>query len=253
MAKFRTNGNGNNEPDFLEQHAGEGFETIEREDISIPFLIILQTNSPQVQKGADEYVPGAESGMFFNTLTHKLYGREIDLIPLVFKKYWLEWKPNRGGFVARHEPYSIPVDKSDFSNWKSENGNVINETFMFFCLIEGHLDDGVIIFSLTSTGIKHAKNWNTQIMMTRLDSGKRAPYFSSVWHLNSVLNKNEQGSWYQIGTKSTNVERKRFINKEEFENYVLPIKESVERMQIGNNEFTQIEGGGGSEEEVSEY
>lgn len=252
MAKFKNNFSKNKNDDFLDQYAGEGYDNIETQDVSIPFLVILQKLSPQCDKSADEYVKDAEPGMFFNTLTSKVYGREIELIPLLFKKYWLEWAPNRGGFISRHEPYSIPVDKSDFSHWKAENGNDINETFMFFCLVNNHFEDGVVIFSLTSTGIKHAKNWNTQIMMTRLDSGNRAPYFSSVWKLKTVLNKNDQGSWYQIGSKKTAVERVRFITKEEFKDYVLPIRESVEKMQIANSDFAQIEGGGESTE-VSKY
>jgi len=104
----------------------------------------------------------------------------------------------------------------------------------------GHLGDGPIVFPLSKTGIKHAKNWNTQLMMTKLPNGKRAPFFSSVWKLSTVLNKNEQGSWYQVGERKTAITRTRFITLKEFNDYVLPLKESVQQLttQVDYSQIT---------------
>ena len=228
--------------DFLLEHADEGFENLKSADFVIPFLRVLQRMTPQADKDSNEYVEGALPGLFFNTVNQKVYGKTIQVVPLTFKKTWLEWEPNRGGLVARHEPFSIQVDRSDFSHWKPKDNpeNVIVETMLFFVLLVDHFNDGPLVFPLSKTGIKHGRNWNTQLMMTRLDSGQRAPYYSSVWKLETVLNKNDRGSWYQIGGKKTAVTRSRFITFEEFTDFVKPIRSSIQQV-VSQIDFAQIE------------
>ncbi len=222
---------------FLDQHAGEGFENITQDDLKMPFLRILQKGSPQVDKNDANYIQGAEPGMFCNNITQKLYGTTINLIPIKYERLWMEWKPDRGGLVGRHIPNSIKVDASDFSNW-TYNGNIIQETLFFYVLIEGHFEDGLILFTLWSTGIKHGKNWNTQIIHTRLPNGKQAPNFSSVWKLTSISCKNDKGTYYQIGDNITSIERTRFINEKEFIDYIKPAKEALVKSVV---DFKQLE------------
>ena len=234
--------------DFLNEFADEGFENLDSSDFVIPFLRILQKLSPQVDKDSDEHVSGAQAGLFYNTVNQKIYGKTIEVIPLVFKKAWLEWGPNRGGLMGRHEPHSIKINTSNFTNWHpvGENSeNSIVETMLFFILIIGHFQDGPIVFPLSKSGIKHGKNWNTNIMMTRLPSGQRAPYYSSVWEMETVLNKNDQGNWFQVGGKKTAIVRERFITAKEFKDHVFPMKNSLKKI-ASKVDFTQIEDGGES-------
>lgn len=225
--------------DFLNQYAGEGLDSIKMEDKTIPFINILQILSPQCQKGGDDYVKNAEPGMFYNTANKKVYGKSINVVPIKMEKVWLEWKPNRGGFVDRHEPHSIAIDKTDFKEWKY-NGNIIQESYMFMILIENHYADGIAILSLSSSGIKHAKNWNTMLSTSKLPNGKPAPMFSSLWKLETVMNKNEQGTWHQLGAKSSNISRIRFVTQKEFEGSILPSRDNLKA--LGNPDYKQIEG-----------
>jgi hypothetical protein len=230
--------------DFLDQYSGQGFDNISQEDLKIPFLRILQKLSPEVDKDDEAHIKGASPGMFFNTVTKTIYGKEIKVIPVRFQKIWLEWEPDRGGLVNRHEPYSIEVDKSDFSKWLY-NGNEIQECYLFYVLIQDHLDDGPMVFSLASTGIKHAKNWLTSITHVRLPKGKQAPFFSSVWSVKTVLCKNDAGSWYQIGDKTTAVQRERFISAKEFSAYINPSREALKNIE--NVDLKQLEDHSSSE------
>ncbi len=218
--------------DFMEEIAGEGYENIGQDDISTPFLKVAQALSPELDKEEDAYIEGLEVGMFFNSLTGKVYGREINLVPVHYEKTWMEWKDNRGGLVGRHEPFSIQVDKTDFSKWLYGN-NVITETLMFYCFVEGHMEDGPIVYPLSGSGIKHGKNWNTQIVMTKLPSGSKAPYFSSFWKLHTSKQSNDQGTWYQIGGKKTNVVRDRFITGNEYNMMIKPILEDLKKLSQG--------------------
>lgn len=222
---------------FLDEHSGEGLENIEISDLSLPFLRVAQPLSPQIDKDSEEFLEGLQVGMFFNTVTNRIYGKEINLIPMKYERSWVEWKQDRGGFVARHIPGSIDIDKSDFSKWKY-NANVIQDTLMFYCMVADRLNEGPIVFCLSSTGIKHGKNWMTQINMTRLPSGKQAPIFSSVWKLFTTKQQNAKGSFYQIGGKSSNVSRARFIKPDEYSTFVAPNIEGLKNMSVDLKQLT---------------
>lgn len=225
--------------DFLNEYAGQGYEKITNNEKDIPFLKIFQSLNPQCIKGNEEYMEEAEPGLFYNSINQKIYGNKVNLIPLDFEPVWIEWKLNRGGFVGIHKPGSIDVDKSDFSKWVNvDTRNNIVETYLYYCLIEGHFEDGIVIFSLSSSGIKQGKKWNTFIENVKLNNGSPAPFFSSVWNLETKLTKNDLGSWYQIDVQGGKVKRERFITQEEFSAFVKPSRELLKDI---NTNMLQIE------------
>ena len=211
--------------DFLNEFSGHGLENMTRDVFQIPFLKILQALSPQCQRGSKDYVEGAQPGLFYNTVTKKIYGEKIQLIPLHFQKTWVEWKPDRAGFVRKHKPDSIDVDQSNFSKWLAGNGNIISETYEFYCLIADNLDEGIVQFNLASTDCKHAKNWNSQLASTKLQNEKPAPIFSHVWEFSTVPVSNAQGTWYGLGDRGTAVSKIRFITANEFTQHIKPFRE----------------------------
>lgn len=224
-----------NELEFLDSVAGQGFEGMGAGDYAIPFLKILQVGNPECLEGDPAHVPGAKAGMFYNTLTKRLYGSEINLIPLKYEPVWLAWAPNRGGLRGRFAPGSIPVDGNPFDGMTAKIKDEVCEiadNMIFYCLVADHLEDGPVVFPLSSTGLRHGKNWNAQILLNRTPvwkdaegkerGGSPAAYYSAVWKLSLALNKNDDGSWYQIGTKSTNVEKVRFVTATEFAKFIEP-------------------------------
>jgi hypothetical protein len=49
-------------------------------DLSYAWLRIAQTNSPQATKGHESYIPGLEAGQWFNSLTGRIYGSDINVV-----------------------------------------------------------------------------------------------------------------------------------------------------------------------------
>jgi hypothetical protein len=82
---------------------GRGSETVTTDDLVIPRLEIIQDLSPQRKKSDPAYIPGAEEGMMFNTVTKKLYTEAI-FVPVLFRKEWIIWKKRLagGGFVGAY-------------------------------------------------------------------------------------------------------------------------------------------------------
>ena len=49
--------------------AGQGLENMDKDDLALPFLKLLQTSSDETKKKHSSYVQGAEPGMFYNTVS----------------------------------------------------------------------------------------------------------------------------------------------------------------------------------------
>jgi len=237
-----------NEMDYLGEFAGQGYEGLGAEDFIVPFLKILQKGSPVCDEANPNKIPGAKAGTFFNTLTKESYGKEITLIPLREVRLWLEWAPNMGGLKGKHTPGSIPTVGSAFGEegLRTLSGNSISETMNFICLIAGHIEDGPIVFSVSSTGLRHGSFWNTMIKNTRLPNGKAAPYFACKWTLKIVPNAKNNFTWFHVGTKEkteiTNKNEKgeiQYITKEDFTG-VLPSWEQS-KMLVQRASFDALE------------
>ena len=177
----------------------KGFEQISRDTMSIPFLRILQKLSPQLDKQKPEYIEGAEEGQFFNNITRTVYGNKLRIIVGSFEQIYIEWRPNRGGFVGYHSvehAEAIAADKT-FGKWTTEDGNLLQENYVYMVLIEGHEDEGVCVLSLASSMIKEARAWNRLMTTHVMPDGKKALPYYLVWDVTTDYAKNDKGTWYK--------------------------------------------------------
>jgi len=205
--------------DITEQDAGLGV-SFKPEDQLLPLIYILQTNSPSVDKRGDAYIEGAEPGHFWlrNSLTPIRDGIQgIDAIPCEMQRSWIEWLPNRGGFVARHP--AAPSDtktvmvRGDDGREKPvlqrENGNIIQDTREFYIMVDGWP------FVLPCTGTKHtfARSWETMFHQFRHPkTGKVMPAISRKYRLTTVPQSNAQGKWFGIKFQDLG-----FVSKNEYD------------------------------------
>lgn len=219
---------------FDANDTNEGFEQINNGTMAIPFVRILQKLSPQLDKQKPEYVIGAEEGHWYNTTSKDVLGSSFNCIVLKYERIYIEWRPNRGGFVAYHDPDNaerIAIDKT-FGNWKTKDGNLLQENYVYMILIEGHENEGICVLSLSSSAIKVAKEWN-RIMTTHvMDNGQKAKPYYLVWELTTDYKKNEKGSWYVPAFKFV-----RYIDEQQY-NITKTERLALPSRQI---DYTQIE------------
>lgn len=231
--------------DQMAQAQITGFEGADFESYAVPFLRILQSNSPQVLEDTDNFIHGAKPGYFFNTVTNHLYGKTVNVIPVRFERVFVEWKPNREGFIGMHsieEGLAISEPGEVFgSRIHKENGNTLQDTHTYYILIAGNEEDGPLVFPLSSTGIRHSRKWLSQAKMLRLPNREAAPLYSSIYKLGTVLNENDQGRWFQIGDKGkTAIERIDWINSDQF-NYVKEVVSMFEKIRANVVKATSFE------------
>ena len=152
--------------DDMLKDANFGLENVTSEDLAIPFLRIIQAMSPQVNARDGKHIKGCEQGDIFNTVDNTLYkGAEgVVVVPVAYKRTYLEWMPERKGLAGVHDSSEIlkSVVKSDKGQDFLENGNVLSTTANHYVLIvddKGGFSQGII--ALSGSQLKKSKKWNS--------------------------------------------------------------------------------------------
>jgi hypothetical protein len=186
-----------------------GFEDMSGDTQSVPFIRMLQELSPQVRKTQDAYMEDAEVGMLLNTINNHLYKTPLRFVVGKFERYYIEWRPNRGGFAGVHSIESVEKrigdDLISDDGWKivnPANGNEFMDTYVYYVILPDYLEDGVCIFSLSSSQLKEAKKLNRNLRSTMIPgTTQRALPFFMVWNYEVMEMKNDKGEW--VGPKFT--------------------------------------------------
>lgn len=179
-----------------------GFENVNKDDVAIPFVSILQALSPQLRGEAK--IKGAEEGDFHNNVSNKAFKGPIKLIPCAFQKSFVEWVPRDqgGGLVAQYDNDDIlkQTQKNDKNQDILPNGNQIVTTAYHYCLLLN--ENGTferVVLSLTSTQLKKSRRWMSQMMGLMIEiNGKkvRPPMYSHVYSATAVIETKDKNSWY---------------------------------------------------------
>ena len=227
--------------DYLAEDTKEtGYEDMTNETMAIPWLKIIQKQTPELDKNKPEYIKGTEEGDMVNNLTKTNYGSLCQVVLLNFTRMYTEWKPDRGDFVTNHtveHAEEIAASKV-FGNWKTEDGNDLQECYMYLVLIVGHEDEGAMAFGMTSSKIKEAMKLNSVSKLKRYTTGAHAGEHilrqHQVYTLKTEYTTNEKGSWFapkfdfygvieEVTFLASNKERK-----------LLPTKK-IDYAQLGND------------------
>lgn len=187
------------------EYAGAGFENQDSSDYSIPFLEVLQGQSPEL-----ETIEAAKPGHIINKVTQDVTaGKDgIVFVPCYTQHVFVEWVPRDagGGLVNVHELDSDVVAQAKASGQRTgkiilENGNELVETFYVYgiqVLEDGTSAQAVIAF--TSTKIKKYKAWMTKArtVQMRLPDGRKInpPLFAHRYRLTTFKDRNKHGEWY---------------------------------------------------------
>ena len=191
---------------LYEGDAHAGFENVKTSSLALPILKLLQNGSGEAQKRNQNYVEGAEPGMFLNTVTKKTYdgANGIEVIPCHYKLEFQEWADFGTGSGRPENIYDANSDilsktKNEMGKDRLDNGNYILTVGQHYVLIrDGNSTENALI-SMSSSQGKVSRKWNSMMMSITLD-GKNGPYtppsFSHKYRLTSVLNSGKGNQWY---------------------------------------------------------
>ena len=197
-------------PEVLEAllaDSGDGFQGMRPEDMALPFLGIVQSQSPQRKKNHEKFIEGASDGDIYNSVTGTLYQDGVRVIPCHYQKVFVEWRPDRGGFVAEHgdtDPIIRTTTEVRGQNDKVikrlPNGNELVETAKHFVVVIG--EDGTLtraLIALSSSGLSVSRKWNS-LMTAPIKIGSQTlatpPMYASAYLLRTVERANDKGQWF---------------------------------------------------------
>ena len=175
-----------NVPAFLNKGAVRGSEHVTQEDLVIPRLELVQSLSPCRKKTDQMYIEGAEEGMMFNSVTRELYGSDVIVVPVAFRKEYLLWKDRKkgGGFKGAFPT----IEAAQNAREALEDGDDVemSDTAQHFCLLV-HPDNRIeeIVMSLAKSKLKTSRLWNSLIRIAEVDSFAKSYKVSGVEQTNA--------------------------------------------------------------------
>jgi len=187
--------------------AGRGLEGADKASFAIPFLVVLQSNSPQL-----ETISGAKAGMFLNSVTDELFDK-VRVVPVAFQRRYLAWAPRTagGGFKGEHTVAEVegagnPLkwerkpDHNGSMQMTMPDGSILKDTRNHFVLALGANNSTMqALFSFSSTQVKKSKRWMSRIQSIELKDAKGAiynpPSFSHIYECTTANEENDKGKW----------------------------------------------------------
>lgn len=194
---------------MLEEDAGNN-QGMNRDDLAIPRLQILQALSPQVNTRDDGHVEGAEVGMIINNVDESLYDGQEGFLALViaYRKAHLEWWPRDSkkgkGFVKDHGPdpaILLQTTRNDKGQNLTKDGTEIVPTGEYFIFIldekQGTYEQALV--SMAKTQLSKSKKLNTMMSTFMVDTAKGrkvAPFFYRTYKFATKPESNDKGNWF---------------------------------------------------------
>lgn len=187
-----------------------------RDDLAIPYLMVLQPQSPQVMERADEYIEGAKAGMFYNTVTGQIYDGEagIVLVPVAYMRSHKAWWPRNSkkgkGLVHDYGQDASILQRcfrdEDTGKSMTPEGHelVVSGDHYVYLVDEGTGEFQSALFAMSSTLLKNSRKWNTLQAQLRAPHPMKpgqtfnpATYYMS-YLVTTVPESNEKGNWFNV-------------------------------------------------------
>jgi hypothetical protein len=202
------------DPAIFEEDAKEN-RNMGADDFLIPRLQVLQGLSPQVEKKRGAYIEGAEVGMMIDSVTNQLWDGDEGLIciPVFYARKYLEWLPERGGFVADHGLDQQIINSAVFDEKEKKdllpNGNILAETCEHYIMIYNPTIGTAtpIVATMAGSQVRVAKRWNSvmnQLMLPKPSNPEQvfnpAPFYCS-YQLTTTIREKDKNIWFVFDFK----------------------------------------------------
>lgn len=181
-------------PDYLQGSSEMGNENVTRQDITIPRIGLIQSLSPEREKGHAKRIEGCEEGQFFNTVTRELLPETFNFVDIFYTKTWGVFikRPFGGGFKGQ---FATEAEAAVFVA-AQENASQLEvvETgvHVIVRLTEDDQPVETAILMFTVSKLKVSRDMNTILR------GTGAARFATKWAMAAIAEKSAKGSYYNF-------------------------------------------------------
>lgn len=197
--------------------AGSGLEGTGAESFAIPMLMILQQQSPQVVKASGKFIPGAEAGMFYESIGDILTdgNQGIQIIFCAYRRVYLRFDKDdkyRGELapeaVSRGQMAGQYVDVKGKLYVPGADGKVdVDECDIlqdcrnhYILVVDPKTGDWrQALLSCRSTQIKKSRMLMTALASIKVKTEGGAvmpPTYASIVRATTVPESNDDGDWF---------------------------------------------------------
>ena len=206
------------------EDAGAGMEGTDSSSFAIPFLIVLQKGSPQVDEASGVAMPGAKAGMFLSSVTGRLYDGAttgLQLVPAAYQRRFIRWGARgtdaagfkgeltreqvdemraKGQVKELDNRLYIPAADGTVNEKKSDR---VADVRSHFCVLVH--EDGTYestLLALGSTQIKKSRTLMSALaaINVRAPDGKAftPATYNTMVRLTTIPEQNDKGTWYGV-------------------------------------------------------
>jgi hypothetical protein len=177
-------------------------DDFKREDLTIPFLVIVQSTSSYIIRGDADFIESARPGDILDTM-NKTPRQKVAFVPVKYAVTYSEWKPNRGGLVQSWGEDRTKYDASNgsFGTRKTVEGHDIVPAATYYGLVIA--EDGStteVVLNMSGSQFKKSRRLNSLINMleTRKPDGEvfTPPMYARVYAMETVQESNDLGNWF---------------------------------------------------------
>lgn len=222
-------------------------EHLNQDELELPFLRVAQKGSPQVDEDKPEYIEGLKPGHYFNTVSGESYGDVLKVqVHGYFQNYTI-WKGEKGSgefqgmmtpeeFRAFEKENTLNRDGGDYIHTLDGENLRYTDTRNFIVTLPDHEEDGILIYPMSSTGIKAARKWNTLNNGRRIN-GRPAKRYTTLWEIKTAGFEKNGYTWKQTST----IKALGWVTPElaetgkAFEDFVRSIRETGVKYNEGEN------------------
>lgn len=177
-------------PDWLPDVA-RGSEDVTQDDITLPRVEVVQALSPQIKRNDPAYLPGAEQGMIFNTVSGELYGNEVVIVPIMFRREFILWQDRDkgggfGGSFPSENEAEIGRQQMDSPDDYEITEHHVN--FVYVLRADGTAEEAVL--SWAKSKMKCSRRLNALVQMSGTDR------FARAYKLTAVETKGKKGEYW---------------------------------------------------------
>lgn len=197
----------NTDIELFDTEGPTGFEYVQKKDLIIPQLKIAQSMSEETKKNNAKYIEDLEEGDIFDSSSNSVFKDGVQLIPVSFKTNYIEWEPNRGGFVQSHGDNDSILNQCDLvpdqQNPKRKrhilpNGNEIVEHAEWYC-INVTENFKPVFLSMAVTQLGPSRKWLSTMkseVLTRSDGTQfQAPMWYRSWMATTAQETKGNDTW----------------------------------------------------------
>lgn len=185
-------------------------EHLNQDELELPFLRVAQKGSPQVDEDKPEYIEGLKPGHYFNTVSSANYTDELVVqVHGYFQNYTI-WKGEKGAgefqgsmtaeeFRQFERDNKLERDGGDFVHNVDGEDLRYTDTRNFIVSLPEHEEEGILLYPMTSTGIKAAKKWNTLNNGRRI-GGRPTKRYTTLWGIKTAGFEKNGYTWKQTSS-----------------------------------------------------